>query len=1066
MEPDQIPDADWQSERSLLDCLYYLYTSGTASDVAFVVNGGKEQILAHKTILVSRSSVFCAMLDDPTISKWEITLLDTQQHIFSLFLRYLYTDTIDLTVDLATSLLPLARQYCVNHLIRKCETFLKENFASQNAVMFVQNSRLPDADTQEDDMEDGEDMAVESDDETSHEELPSSDQDEKLPTAMDDCMKTKSEVTEIDQGKLHLDGDENGYKRLVDADGSDDKHLIGADDNGNKHFDIADADGEKHLIDSDEDDSKHLEDQDSEKHLDDQDSEKHLDDQDSEKHLDGQDREKHLTDEEDKHLLEADAHQDIPLKTVSIPSENLQSPVVDTPVIEEASAMDLTIDSSTSKVPSERPSQQKQYNMTPAYSGDEEMVDVGDRSGETTHPDEPSYVVTSMVRGLKPKCLQIHSGWQPHGCHTCGRMFFDLNTLQEHEITHKVKQEPGTETESDSVEYTHGSMSELKFSEMNHLSRFDGGVRNPDNEFEKMYKTSNIPPGSTTDSTPEQSDSSSNFQEDTALPELWTTPTKLNSASAVGSSQQNKHLRIKMLGMPFSCQGCGRGFQLETQLEEHYKKYLWNKTFKCKQNGNHHLNAHTNEVHQSMANFDCKHCGMNFRNENSYKEHFAKEHGEGNPFQCELCDRDFKSRLGLKLHMMGHTGERPHVCSICGKGFRQKISLLTHIKKHNDEDVHSCNVCNDKFRTPVLLRNHLATHTRVRANRIIPCVRCGKQFKDERFYMKHMETHGVSMTLACQHCELQFEDEELYNVHCTKEHEGMTFDEPGNLCCGQCTKTFRSEKAFNNHLRIHMKMNENRQKCETCDLVFASLELLQQHNRIHDKDKSFQCEICGKQYKSKCALVRHVMFHTGDWKYNCELCGRGLSSNAELKKHMLAHSSEKSHMCDVCGNRYKNQVTLDRHLMSHRGDRPHVCEICGKGYTDKYQLKMHLKAHAREKPFKCDICRKGFDDSDALLTHTLEHMGKKLFKCDICSKFYSRDSALKVHLRIHSGEKPYKCEMCGKKFTNLGDKQRHIKIHTGEKPFICDICGKGFSDKKYLRKHTLSNAHKPDLIHI
>ncbi|XP_033726161.1 zinc finger protein 227-like isoform X1 [Pecten maximus] len=1076
MEPDQIPDADWQSERSLLDCLYYLYTSGTASDVAFVVNGGKEQILAHKTILVSRSSVFCAMLDDPTISKWEITLLDTQQHIFSLFLRYLYTDTIDLTVDLATSLLPLARQYCVNHLIRKCETFLKENFASQNAVMFVQNSRLPDADTQEDDMEDGEDMAVESDDETSHEELPSSDQDEKLPTAMDDCMKTKSEVTEIDQGKLHLDGDENGYKRLVDADGSDDKHLIGADDNGNKHFDIADADGEKHLIDSDEDDSKHLEDQDSEKHLDDQDSEKHLDDQDSEKHLDGQDREKHLTDEEDKHLLEADAHQDIPLKTVSIPSENLQSPVVDTPVIEEASAMDLTIDSSTSKVPSERPSQQKQYNMTPAYSGAETTMDTTFTTVKVELPQDPRFTQTEGVRrwadGYSPTEVvrmandnTLTEGVQRPGVGNSPTEGFqrpDYGYSQtegvQNSVTEGVQSHDDGNTGNESAGGHENKYSQIedikchgdKYSQFesvpkqSHGYNLTGAVQGRGQRlviarsahkflhqdickkefFDHISLDENVKTGNklAMSELPTSSNTESSSR-------VHVTESKMVSLSegTVGSaldsdcmdetienfptSQQNKHLKINVID-PFKYSTSSGNFRVESTLKRHSKHHISKTESKQKsdncqktvtQKNSPDANtskALTRRKSKLQEQLRCRDCGKKFWFENAYKKHMQKHHQGVNPYQCNLCTKELKSRQRFKMHMMVHTGERPHVCSICSKGFHLKVSLQNHEIVSHGQSPYICSVCGEEFKKKASLNRHRKSH----------------QATDAKFR------------------------------------------------CDNCRREFKYEKAYKNHLATLQCVSVDQQSsypCDICGKVKLTLELLKKHKYLHSEEL---CDFCGRQFKSQEGLKRHMLFHTGRWPYKCEQCGLGLATKKVLKSHLLKHSNEKSHMCDVCGSAYKTKYSLERHLITHQEIKPHVCDVCGKSFVGKHQLTHHLKGHAKEKPFNCNICRKGFDDSVALLEHTVEHVGQKLHKCDICGKFYSRDSALKVHLRIHTGEKPYKCEMCGKNFTNLCDKQRHVKIHTGEKPFVCDTCGKGFSDKKYLTRHRRSGAHNKDSI--
>lgn len=36
----------------------------------------------------------------------------------------------------------------------------------------------------------------------------------------------------------------------------------------------------------------------------------------------------------------------------------------------------------------------------------------------------------------------------------------------------------------------------------------------------------------------------------------------------------------------------------------------------------------------------------------------------------------------LKHHRMVHTGERPHICSICERPFRQRSTLKVHMRTH------------------------------------------------------------------------------------------------------------------------------------------------------------------------------------------------------------------------------------------------------------------------------------------------------------------------------------------------------------------------------------------------
>ncbi|XP_021359847.1 BTB/POZ domain-containing protein 6-like [Mizuhopecten yessoensis] len=142
MATAQAQEFSWQCDKSLVECLNHLFTSGIACDVMFLVGENKYRIPAHKTILISRSPVFYAMFEGNLAEEGEVSIPDIEQEVFTMFLRYLYTDTIELTVNNATSTLSAARKYMVDRLVKKCETFLKSSLTAENVCLLLEQAHI------------------------------------------------------------------------------------------------------------------------------------------------------------------------------------------------------------------------------------------------------------------------------------------------------------------------------------------------------------------------------------------------------------------------------------------------------------------------------------------------------------------------------------------------------------------------------------------------------------------------------------------------------------------------------------------------------------------------------------------------------------------------------------------------------------------------------------------------------------------------------------------------------------------------------------------------------------
>uniref|UniRef100_H3CWT6 C2H2-type domain-containing protein n=1 Tax=Tetraodon nigroviridis TaxID=99883 RepID=H3CWT6_TETNG len=221
-----------------------------------------------------------------------------------------------------------------------------------------------------------------------------------------------------------------------------------------------------------------------------------------------------------------------------------------------------------------------------------------------------------------------------------------------------------------------------------------------------------------------------------------------------------------------SCRFCGRGFMRDSLLKQH-----------------------VSESHKGQKAFKCLKCNKEFEDRHRLILHVRIHTGE-RPFSCDFCGKTFIQNSSRIIHMSVHTGEKPYLCQKCGNRFATRKNLNTQVTlEGNTEEEIKCLECEKEFRKKADLRLHMRVHM---DRKPFLCHFCGQIFSRDCDLIRHMdEIHMGERAFKCSSCDKEFARRNHLAIH-LRIHTG---ERPHT--CPFCKKSFAQRSNLNVHLRTH-----------------------------------------------------------------------------------------------------------------------------------------------------------------------------------------------------------------------------------------------------------------------
>ncbi|KAL5286384.1 hypothetical protein ACFFRR_007800 [Megaselia abdita] len=247
----------------------------------------------------------------------------------------------------------------------------------------------------------------------------------------------------------------------------------------------------------------------------------------------------------------------------------------------------------------------------------------------------------------------------------------------------------------------------------------------------------------------------------------------------------------------------------------------------------HDLRKH-NYTHNWLSSAKtCQLCRKKVTNYEEMIDHLEAEHSDV-PLDniakrsCTVCQKMFRTKNGLNIHMSALHGDNEYKCNECDRSFKTERILANHKKALHGNSV--CHICGKTLRT-----RHLPYHIDQVHKKIIRfrCDECDKGYYLNSDLQDHKKLmHDCNKPEKCPQCKFSCHYPARLKLHILQKHEGK----PAPFQCPECPAGFFTENTLRSH---SLKHGERPYSClvPECKSKFYTRPHLISHGRkVHKKD--------------------------------------------------------------------------------------------------------------------------------------------------------------------------------------------------------------------------------------